>query len=424
MAVPLLRARTGCALHGALFTADAIDGVMPVLHSTMGCAVQADQLGRASGCGGHGPAGGIAAPSSNISEKHIVFGGASRLREQIKNTTALMQGELTVVLSGCAAEMIGDDIAAMVRESCDQGEPVLNIATAGFRGSAHHGYEAFLKGVIASPVVLNSVPRARIPRLVNILGLVPHQDAFWLADIEELSRMIAGIGLRPNPLFGPEGGVQGLRALAQAELSLVVSPWGLGPAQELEREFGIPWLDASGLPVGADASSKLLRRLCESVDGADRPLAEAFLTAEARREDYILNVAAEELYRQGAQRDFAIVALSLHAGGLSHFLIDTLGWTPCAIIVTDNPARSPATTASSGDGIRYSEDSGEIDDILLASGAEIILGSAFERPVASQLGVPLIEVSFPTHRPGLSRGLGGFRGGLALIEEIVQRRTL
>jgi nitrogenase molybdenum-iron protein beta chain len=152
--------------------------------------------------------------------------------------------------------------------------------------------------------------------------------------------------------------------------------------------------------------------LYETIDGADRQMAEAFLTAEARREGYILNLAAEELYRQGAQRYFAIVAPSLHARGLSRFLTDTLGWTPRAIVVTDNPAPQSLVTAWSGlDEVHYSEDSGYIDDILLASGAEVVLGSAFERPVASQLGVPLIEVSFPTHRPVLSSGFGGFRGG-------------
>jgi nitrogenase molybdenum-iron protein beta chain len=416
MAVPLLRSRAGCALHGALLTASAIDGVTPLIHSTAGCGFQASQFGKS---GGFGRAGNLAAASSNISEKHIVFGGSSRLREQIKNTAGMVRGELTVVLSGCATEMIGDDIAAMVKEAVDQGEPVLDIATAGFRGSAYLGYELFLKGVIDHFAAQDLEPAAGEPGLVNILGLVPSQDAFWLAEIEELSRMIAGIGLRPNPLFGPDGGVQGLRDLTKAELSLVVSPWGLAPARELQRRFGIPWLDAGGLPVGADASATLLRRV-SAVAANDQAIAETFLTAEARRQAYILDAAADGLYRQQPQRDFAIVAPSLHATGLARFLIQTLGWSPRAIVVTDNPApESRVATADGLGNIHYSEDSGEIDDILRGSDPEIVFGSAFERPVTAQLGIPLIETSFPISRPGWARGLAGFRGGLALIEEIV-----
>jgi nitrogenase molybdenum-iron protein beta chain len=414
MDVPLLRSRAGCALHGALLTASAIDGVTPLIHSTTGCGFQASQIGS------FGRAGGIAASSTNIYERHIVFGGSSRLREQIKNTVGLVQSELTVVLSGCATEMIGDDIAAMVKEAADQGEPVLEIATAGFRGSAHHGYEQLLKGMIAHFAAQDRVPASGEPGLINILGLVPNQDAFWLAEIEELSRMIAGIGLRPNPLFGPDGGVQGLRAVARAELSLVVSPWGLEPARELQRRFDIPWLDAGALPVGADASAALLRRISAAVAANDPSIAESFLTAESRREAFILDAAAEALYRQQPQRDFAVVSPSLHAVGLASFLVETLGWSPRAIVVTDNPAPEARVAAADGLGnIHYSEDSGEIDDILRDSDPEIVFGSAFERPVATQLGIPLIETSFPTSRPGWTRGFAGFRGGLALIEEIV-----
>jgi nitrogenase molybdenum-iron protein beta chain len=68
--------------------------------------------------------------------------------------------------------------------------------------------------------------------------------------------------------------------------------------------------------------------------------------------------------------------------------------------------------------LHYTEESGEIDDILRGSGAEIVFGSTFEASVATSLGIPLIETSFPASRLGLTRGVGGFRGGLTLIEEI------
>jgi len=412
MAIPLLRSRTGCALHGALYTAAAIPGVVPVIHSTTGCGFQALQL-----------VGGDAAASSNLSEKQIVFGGTSRLREQLKNTIQLVEGELHVVLSGCAAEMIGDDSQAMVKEVRDQGETVIDVGAAGFHGSAHHGYGLFLNAIIARHSVLAPRPEGGIPGLINILGLVPRQDAFWLADLEELSRMIAGIGLHPNALFGPDGGVQGLRDLARAQLTLVVSPWGVGPARELERQFGIPWLETDGLPVGADASAALLLRLDEVI-GADLPALETFLAAETRREAYGLDLAAEAFFRQGPQPDFAVVAGSLHAPGLTRFLTGTLGWRAHAMIVTDNPPPESRTrlTAEFPE-IRFSEDAGEIEDILRDSDAEIILGSDFERLAAAELGLPFVEVSFPTRRLGLAGGHGGFRGGLTLVEEIGRARS-
>ncbi|MBB5046952.1 nitrogenase molybdenum-iron protein beta chain [Rhodopseudomonas rhenobacensis] len=418
MAIPLTRSRSGCALHGALFTAAAIDGVTPLLHSTPGCGVQAYQSALAGG-GCLGDDRRLAVPSSNLSEKHIVFGGGSRLREQVKNAIGLVDGELTVVLSGCPAEMIGDDVAAMVQDVRNQGEPAIEIATAGFRGSAYQGYEAFLKGVIAQRVAFDPAPGGTRVSLVNILGIVPQQDAFWLAELDELSRMLAGIGLHANSLFGPDGGVDSLRALPQAELSLVVSPWGLEPARALQSRFGIPWLQVTGLPVGADASVDLLRRVAGLI--SPRPAeAESYLAKEIRREAYLLDAVAEALYRRQAQRDFAVVAPSLHAAGLSRFLTETLGWTARATLITDDPAPEVRDAlAESLAEVQFIEDAGGIDDILRGSGAEIVLGSAIERSVADELGIPLIEVAVPTGKHRLVAGLGGFRGGLALIEQIL-----
>ncbi|MCG6203471.1 vanadium nitrogenase [Rhodopseudomonas sp. HC1] len=411
MAASLARPRAGCALHGALYAASAIDGVTPLVHATPGCGLQAGLWQGHVGCGA---AGGWA--TSNLSEKHIVFGGASRLREQIKNTGGIIPGELTVVMTGCPAEMIGDDVEAMAREARDLGHNVLDLATAGFRGSAYHGYEAFLKGAIGTSQGI--APRRA--GLINIFGPVPHQDAFWLAEIEELSRLIAGVGLTPNPVFGPQGDVAGLRAVAQAELSLSVSPWGTAAARALDDGFGVPWVESGSLPIGAIATTKLLEQVVAAVSDIDDSTAQAFIDAERRREAYCLDHLLETLYRQGGPRSFAIAVPSLHATGIARFLIETLGWSPVCIVVTDNPPPGARESLQAGLGaVHYSEDDDEIAQLIAGSGAEFVFGSALERSTAAKLGVPLIECAAPTRRLGLTTGFGGCRGGLALLETIV-----
>jgi nitrogenase molybdenum-iron protein beta chain len=411
MAEPLSRARAGCALHGALHAASAIDGVTALVHSTPGCAVQAGLWNGQAGCGGSG-----AWSTTNLSEKHIVFGGTSRLREQIKNTRSILPGELTIVVTGCPAEMIGDDVAAMAQEARDVGDDIIDLATAGFHGSAYHGYEILLNGIIEKS--LQAGPRQA--GLVNILGPVPQQDGFWLAEIEELSRLIRGIGLKPNPIFGPQGGVASLRALGQAELSLSVSPWGHAAAQALDMRLGVPRIESGGLPVGADATADLLERLVAAAGEVDDDAALAFIKAERHREDHALDQVVETLYRQGGSRGFAIVAPSLHAGGIARFLIGTLGWSSSTIVITDDPPADARSSLEAGlQGVHYSEDSDEIDDRLMSSGAEIVFGSSLERAAASELRTPLIECAPPSRRPGLTTGFGGIRGALALLEEIV-----
>lgn len=411
MAAPLSRSRAGCALHGALATAAAIPGVTPLVHATPGCGRQAALWG--------GPgAGGApnAASASNLSEKHVVFGGSSRLREQIKNTRGILPGELTMIVTGCPAEMIGDDVAAMAQEARDVGEPIVELSTAGFHGSAYHGYALALQGVIENALI----PGPRQAGLVNIFGPVPQQDASWLAEIEELSRLIRGIGLRPNPVVGPQGGVASLRALGQAELSLSVSPWGHGAARALEQRLGVPRVESGGLPVGADASADLLLRIASSAGEVDDDAAAAFVAAERERERHGLDQLLEALYRNGGAHSFAVVAPSLLAGGLARFLAGTLGWTQAAVVATDNPPNDDRPALAAGlDGVHYSEDADEIFDLVTGSGAEVVLGSALERAAATALNAALIECAAPSRRPRLATGFGGVRGGLTLLEEIV-----
>jgi nitrogenase molybdenum-iron protein beta chain len=304
----------------------------------------------------------------------------------------------------------------------------VSIASAGFRGSAHEGYALFLKGVLAHADLLGKAG-GRDPTLVNLLGIVPRQDAFWDGELAEWSRLLAGIGLRANPVFGPEGGVDGLRDLTRAGISLVLSPWGVDVARVLERNSGVPWLDARGLPVGAAATGAVLRALADRL-GLDAALVDSFLNAEARREDHHLARFAEAYYRHDLQREFALVAGSLHAAGIAAFLIGTLGWIPRTIVIADGlpeaaradlQRRLVAVTDGFDTRTLFSEDIAEIDATIVAEGAEIVLGRAFEAPAATALGVPLVQVAFPvTDRLVFDHALSGGRGAVMLIAEIAR----
>ena len=67
----------------------------------------------------------------------------------------------------------------------------------------------------------------------------------------------------------------------------------------------------------------------------------------------------------------------------------------------------------------FSEDAGEIDDLLSASQADLILGSSLERSVADKLDATFLPISFPiANRLILNRSYAGYEGGLTLIEDL------
>lgn len=417
--------RNSCALHGALQVFEAIEGVVPVIHSTSGCGVQ-HHLGLSRVSGGNVPFGAPPVSSSNIGEKHVVFGGGSRLREQLKNTVKVVQGDLYAIVTGCSTEMVGDDIPAMAREGREQDWPVIYANTPGFSGDVHHGYHLAVRSLIEQLPDIWKEAGSPPTGVVNIWGVLPNNDPFWRGNLRELGRLLEGIGLTPNLLLGDDQGVAAWRLVPQAALNLVVSPWGEAPARLLEQRYGTPWLSPGSLPVGP-AAGELLRLVVEKL-GLDPQQAEDFIGREEAALDRRLAGLADSYYRHGFQREFALVGESAQVAGIAAYLGQSLGLLPRTLVVTDNPpealrgelqVRLAGIVPGYATDVLFSEDQAEIADAVRAGGAAVILGSALEQPVAEESGVPFLAVSFPvSDRIILDRAYAGYRGAAALLEDL------
>jgi nitrogenase molybdenum-iron protein beta chain len=137
------QARYTCAI-GAMQTVVAIPRALPILHSGPGCGTMvAGFFERATGY-----AGGSTAPCTNFSEKEVVFGGEERLREVIEGSYSVLDSDLQVVLTGCTADIVGDDTARIVREYRDQGKPIVHAETAGFKSSNYVSHSVVVNAII------------------------------------------------------------------------------------------------------------------------------------------------------------------------------------------------------------------------------------------------------------------------------------
>ena len=422
------RSRSSCALHGALATFGAIEGVVPVVHSTSGCGVQYQQ--GVTPFGGAVPAcasWGAPISSSNIAEKHVVFGGGSRLREQLKNTVKVVQGDLYVVVTGCATEMVGDDSPAMTKEGREQGWPVIYANTPGFGGSIHRGYEIAVHSLIEQLPTLPGPDETPQSGLINVFGIIPQQDPFWQGHLHHLEHLFEDIGLTLNPLFGGGRDISDWRRLPQAALNLVTSPWGRDAARLLHEKYGTPWVEISGVPVGAQGVGALLDLLSEKLT-LDVETVNAFRIKQESLFDRNVARIAPYYYTGGFQREFAIVGESGIIPSITAFLVETLGLIPKLVIITDPLPEDPRDQwaeplrgylASFQAALVFSEDAGEIDDLLSASQADLILGSSLERSVADKLDATFLPISFPiANRLILNRSYAGYEGGLTLIEDL------
>lgn len=432
------RPRYACALGGALATLRAIPRAIPIIHASAGCGHNLQNaINAGAGYLGGGYCGGLALPSSNVAERDVVFGGESRLREQIASTLEIVDGDLYMVLTGCMVEMIGDDPEAVVSEFEDSEKPVIAVHTPSFRGNSFTGYE-----LILAKLIKRFIPKQpqKDPASVNVLGIVPAQDVFWKGNLKEIKRLLQRLGLRVNTLFGEGETLEDIKNAGKASLNIVVSDvHGIEAANTFEEVHGIPYI-TTGFPVGADATAEFLLAVSDAL-GLDKQVAQAVIEDEKQvYYDYLERLA--DIYNDiDLQRYAVVVGDSNYAPAIARFLSDELGWLPELTVITDfldEPQKASLARRfenyESGlkPTVRFDTDASSIKKYITeiwprnrneryydALNPTVLIGSVYERDLATAFGFPLLTVSYPvTNRVVLNRAYAGINGALSLAEDL------
>jgi len=433
------RPRYACSLGGALATLRAIPRAIPIIHASAGCG---QNLFQAYGAGGAylggGYCGGNALPSSNVIERDVVFGGEDRLREQIKTTLEVMDGDLYIVLSGCMVEMIGDDLDAVVAEFAGEEKPVLAVHTPSFRGNSYLGYDLVLGGLVKNYITKQKGKKAN---KVNILGIVPALDVFWEGNLKEIKRLLNRLGLEVNTLFGEGETLADIKNSGDASLNIVLSGvYGVQTAALYEELHEIPYITTE-LPIGAHATEDFLKKIAAKLN-IDSSLTDEVIKSEKRLfYSYIERVA--DIYNDiDLQRYAIVIGDSNYAPAFTKYLSDELGWLPELTVVTDMLEDEQKEKIVAGlNGLKSGLKANVKFDLNTSSIkkyiAEVwernhneryydsmtptfIIGSVYERDLAAQFNYPLLTASYPiTNRVVLNAAYAGINGGLRLTEDIL-----
>lgn len=419
--------RNGCGLHGAVSTILEIRGAVPIVHSNAGCAVSSYLANQSSGME-NSFIGGYEVPGTNVLERHVIFGGASRLREQIKNTLKVVNGELYVVLNSCESAMVGDDIDAMTKEVQEQGEQVIDSLIAGFHGDSHYGYEQILTDIIQKLPKVRKTDGEKEADLVNLFGILPQKDIYFKGDLEEIKRILEGIGVKVNTFFGPTDGVEEFAKAPQAALSIVFSKWGKKAAKELEREYQIPVLSYPSVPIGIRQVREFVKDVQEKLE-IDSERAEQFLRREEERFLYYFGGIARCFYDEHVGCRIAIAGDESNVLRYGSFLKEYLGVTIDTAIITDmfldehvSESEKLKQWSDFANNVHFSQDGNEIAEILERSQAELILASSLEDVLAKHLGIVNFAVSYPVyHQAVLNKSYAGINGALTFTEDFITR---
>jgi nitrogenase molybdenum-iron protein alpha/beta subunit len=227
----------GCTLTGALSVSTSIADGLTIIHGPDGCVHHNVSLLHALW---HENEEGLFPRiySSSMTEADVVFGGDDRLVETLRSAQCQRPG-IICILTSCVAAAIGDDVSSV----CDRaGVRAVVIPTGGFLGGG------FSRGVSEALLALSMLGETGEENgAVNLIG-EKNLEYEAEANFEEVSRLLALLGVRVHLRFVRNISADAIPSLGSASLNILRDPSLDDVGKALEARFGTPFLTT--FPVG------------------------------------------------------------------------------------------------------------------------------------------------------------------------------
>ena len=418
-----------CTPLGATLAFKGVEGAIPFLHGSQGCATY---MRRYIISHFHEP---MDIASSSLGEKNAIYGGGPNLKKGLLNAMQKYGASVVGVATTCLTETIGDDVARLLAEfRTEFGDlplaEVVHVSTPSYNGTHMDGFHGAVKAMADQLCVEATPANGR----VNLMpGLVSP------ADIRHLKEIVRAFGMEPivlpdysETLDGPalleyenipSGGtpLADIRSMggsrASIELGRAISTQDTA-GTSLASRFGVP-LHRLGLPIGIRETDSFFKAL-KDITGRETP---RDLALERGR--YIDALVDGHKYVSGmravvyGEEDLCV--------GLTSFLAE-IGVRP-VLVATGARNRNLAAhiQAACGDvlrempAVREGVDFFDIVEEAKTLAPDLLVGHSKGQRAAREWKIPLLRVGFPIHdRFGGQRQLClGYRGAQELFDRLV-----
>ena len=424
---PLAATRNACKLCaplGACLALRGVEGAVPFLHGSQGCATY---IRRYLISHFREP---VDIAVSGFSEATTVFGGGDNLRNGLNNLARQYHPELIGIATTCLPETIGEDVGHLLHEFHPEGDMpfrIVHVSTPSYKGTHIDGFHATVRALVEQ--LAEGGPTGDG---VNVFpGMVSP------ADLRYLKEVLADFGLEAillpdysETLDGPQleeyedipaGGtpVEKVRAMGSARASLemgrTMADTGTA-AGSLESKFNVP-RRRLGWPMGVVETDRFFVALSELTG---RPMPERHAQERGRLVDAYVDAHKYVFGRRAVvfgEEDLVV--------GLTAFLAE-IGVQPVLCASGGESGRlEDAIKAVTGDVtdpivVREGMDFTTMGEVSRGLAPDFLIGSSKGYSVARELDVPLIRVGFPIHdRIGGQRILHlGYRGAQQLFDAV------
>ncbi len=374
---------------------NGIRHVAPVIHGPKGCTYSVASNYKMRGCEYRGvPLEPTACTAQN--EGDVVYGGEGKLLEAIREADRRYHPELIVVLSCCCSGITGDDVETVAQTATREvGAPVIAIRSEGFGGDFRSGYEDAFK------VLMDLMtPRTEVMKgTINIIGAREGPTyTEWVEDLDELERLVRGVGAKVNGVLCGGCSVEQIRRAASVELNASwCYDWGQKLGDLMEARFGVPYA-RSGQPYGLAATE-------EWILGVAVPLGLEERARELIRSETEALAPEIETLRRSLDGKTALIEISEFPGPIRALSLASMAreFGAHPIIINLHPYTIKERLPS----LKYLLGRGEDPEVILTRG--IFALGTFNASSSAQEDVAMIAASYdnsiylgsPSRHPGI-----------------------
>lgn len=394
-----------CKPLGASLAFKGIEGAVPYLHGSQGCATY---MRRYIISHYNEP---IDIASSSLSEKHAVYGGGPNLKLGLTNVTMKYKPEVIGIATTCLTETIGDDVDMYLQEyqkdtAGSEGLPeYINVSTPSYSGTHMEGFHGAVYEVIAQ----KSEPGPKNARVNLLPGFVSSADYRLLHQIlsdfdleytmlPDLSETMDGPAMLNYEKI-PEGGtpMADIRAMGSGRTTIELGrtlPDQKTGGLFLQEQYGMS-RHRLGMPIGIEETDRFFNLLIE-LSGRSMPAPYAaergrLVDAYVDGHKYVFGkkaiVYGEEDLVVGMTAflaEIGVVPVLCASGGTSGKLEEAIKEVT-ADILQEQPQ------------IHEGMDFFDIHEIAESIQPDLVVGNSKGYPLARKLDIPLIRVGFPIH---------------------------
>lgn len=368
---------------------------------------------------------------TGMNKQDVIFGGTDALIAALLETMSPYEkAGPKIVVNSCIPEIIGDDVASVLSK-VNPNLPALGVA-GGFRGNQYLGVNEALAQFVKKFADPYAEPEAGH---VNLIGNVGGSRQ-WRADVRELSRLLAGLGLNVNRI-GCDNVLEDIRQASHAEATVLINPdLGKDAAEYLRETFNVAVLTSPmGLPLGLRGTEAWLQMIGHKLNVAEEKL-EALLEREESNVRVKLKIGLNDMVfmektAQIKHLPVAIIAEGVVALSWARFLAEEMEVTPSVIALrTPLPEGEfdPSLTAwlkPTDERIVLIEPSVEaVRQALTAARPQLVLGSSLEGQMVRDLKLPaFLHIAHPNSQyvNVLEYPYLGYQGLLQATQHILNR---